>query len=155
MVISAFPACGKSFYFKNNGRSLDSDSSNFQWLQGEDGSRIRNPEFPNNYIKHIKENMNNNNIDFIFVSSHEEVREAMQKENIPYVLVYPNSDLLAEWIGRCYLRGSTIAFIERLRENWDSWVETCHKDEYADFKVELQSGQYLSEYLDFIKKGSS
>mgnify|MGYP000294488544 CR=1 FL=1 len=49
-IISAFPATGKSFYFKHTGLEvLDSDSSLFSWSEPE----VRNPEFPQNYINHI------------------------------------------------------------------------------------------------------
>lgn len=60
IVISAFPACGKSYKVKNyNGKPytmLDSDSSNFSWIKDELGNntKVRNPDFPSNYIQHIK-----------------------------------------------------------------------------------------------------
>jgi len=54
-IISAFPGTGKSFYHNTHkDTTLDSDSSNFSWLA--DDKTLRNPEFPYNYIKHIKEN---------------------------------------------------------------------------------------------------
>jgi hypothetical protein len=48
MVISAFPGCGKSHYFRNNSDKivLDSDSSTFD-----------KSDFPRNYIQHIKSNL--------------------------------------------------------------------------------------------------
>ena len=66
MVISAFPACGKSFYYSIFDDVLDSDSSLFSWIK-EDGEKIRNPEFPQNYFEHIKQNYHNKNLDYIFV----------------------------------------------------------------------------------------
>ena len=61
-VISAFPGCGKSWCFNNlqdKYKMLDSDSSNFSWAYGEEGQKLgRNPDFPQNYISHIKENLN-------------------------------------------------------------------------------------------------
>ena len=83
-IISAFPACGKTYaYEKLNKKGytiLDSDSSQFSWCYEYDPNsdkieKHRNPEFPNNYIKHIKENIGK--VDYIFVSSHKEVRDAM------------------------------------------------------------------------------
>ena len=55
-VISGFPGIGKSYLF-NNGKNIliiDSDSSNFSWLE----PGVRNPEFPHNYMKHIKIRLN-------------------------------------------------------------------------------------------------
>ena len=80
MVIAAFPGTGKSFCTKNEGEKfegiLDSDSSNYSWIKDSNGQNTteRNPDFPNNYITHIKENIGK--VDIIFVSSHKEVREA-------------------------------------------------------------------------------
>jgi len=54
-IISAFPGTGKSYYHnKHKETTLDSDSSNFS-LVVENGEKKRNPDFPENYIKHIKE----------------------------------------------------------------------------------------------------
>ena len=154
MVISAFPACGKSYFYSMFDDVLDSDSSLFSWIK-EDGEKIRNPEFPQNYFEHIKQNYHNKNLDYIFVSSHKEIRDLMKENNIPYVLVYPSKKLKAEWIGRCYLRGSSPEFIENLCKNWDKWVEECMYDNGAVFKIELKSGEYLSNYLTkgLIKRG--
>jgi spore cortex formation protein SpoVR/YcgB (stage V sporulation) len=48
LVISAFPGCGKSHFFRNNKDKevLDSDSSKFD-----------KAHFPKNYIEHIKSNL--------------------------------------------------------------------------------------------------
>lgn len=62
-IISGFPGIGKSYFFRNqeyNNRTvLDSDSSEFSWVKDENGNNTkeRNPDFPSNYIDHIKENM--------------------------------------------------------------------------------------------------
>ena len=54
IIVSAFPCCGKTYYFENKKDLvvLDSDSSNFSWIKDENGNNTkeRNPEFPNNYI---------------------------------------------------------------------------------------------------------
>ena len=66
IIISAFPACGKTYFFQNHSEeTIDSDSSLFNWIIGEDGLKTRNPNFPNNYIQHIKEQLGK--YKFIFV----------------------------------------------------------------------------------------
>ena len=70
VVVSAFPCCGKTYAFENYQNKysmLDSDSSKFSWTyeaeKDENGNilrgikRVRNPNFPKNYIEHIKENI--------------------------------------------------------------------------------------------------
>lgn len=150
MVISAFPAMGKSHAYKilKNIRGmnvLDSDSSQFSWIYDVESlaTKERNPDFPNNYIQHIKENMNT--AECIFVSSHENVRQAMKEAGIPYILVYPKKDMLPEIVGRCVLRGSDDNFIKTLIENWDNWIESCENDTGATKKMILDHNEYLHD----------
>ena len=132
---------------------LDSDSSKFSWLYVHDKvvsdkiERYRNPEFPNNYINHIKENMNDAH--YLFVSSHENVRRAMKEAGIPYVLVYPKRDMLAEIVGRCYLRGNNEKFIKTLIDNWNNWLYSCENDTGAKDKIIIGNNQYLLDVIEF------
>ena len=67
-IIAAFPGTGKSYYHKENPETtLDSDSSRFSWVKDSEGNNTkeRNPDFPENYISHIKENIGK--YEFIFV----------------------------------------------------------------------------------------
>lgn len=113
-IISVFHACGKTYAFKKLNEKgykiLDSDSSQFSWcydynpVNSDKIEKYRNPEFPKNYIQHIKENIGK--VDYIFVSSHKEVRGALIENGIYFTLVYPGRKMKAEWVGRCFLRGS-------------------------------------------------
>jgi len=83
--------------------------------------KYRNPNFPKNYIDHIKNNIGN--VDFIFVSSHKKVRYALEDSGIDYIMAYPDKDKMkAEWVGRCYMRGSGNAFCDMLIKNWTEWI---------------------------------
>lgn len=120
-IISAFPATGKSFYHqKHKETTLDSDSSNFSWTINEDGNRVRNPEFPKNYVNHIKDNIGK--YEFIFVSTHKEVREALLDECIFFYLVYPDIARKEEFIERFRKRGNDEAFVEYVSNNWNKWI---------------------------------
>ena len=125
IVLSVFPATGKTYAVEHgvgNYRIIDSDSSKFSWVERVDVNgntiKVRNPDFPDNYVDHIRENLKRNDLDFIFVSSHTEVRAAMDTAGIPYQIVYPQVDCLAEWIGRMYLRGNDDKFIRFIVANW-------------------------------------
>src|SRR5574343_786468 len=86
LIVSAFPGTGKSHLFNNTKLNiLDSDSSKFD-----------KSKFPENYIKHIKENIEK--VDVILVYSHKEVRNALVKNNIKFLLVYPNKSLKSEYV---------------------------------------------------------
>lgn len=89
--------------------------------------KVRNPEFPDNYIQHIKENIGK--VDYIFVSSHKEVRDALIKNNLYFTLVYPGRKMKAEWVGRCFLRGSDEKFCRTIADNWDKWIDEMEATE--------------------------
>jgi hypothetical protein len=120
-IISAFPGVGKTtFHKKNKETTLDSDSSKFSWIINENNEKIRNPNFPNNYINHIKENIGK--YEFIFVSSHKEVRDLLLDNCIFFYLVYPNSRRKEEFIERYRNRGNDENFINTVNNKWDEWM---------------------------------
>ena len=157
IVIAAFPGTGKSYCTKNEADKfngvLDSDSSNYSWIKDSEGNNTteRNPEFPNNYIKHIKDNIGK--VEVIFVSSHKEVREALEREGIEYVLIYPNAFQKDEYIKRYKNRGNSEKFVRLLDANWDEWIHECRSEEFP-IKIELPyfSLKYLNkEVIELIK----
>lgn len=161
-IYSVFPACGKTWLYKHqedyNLKILDSDSSEFNWLYvsvDEKGNRIRgvrriqNPEFPVNYIKHIKENIDK--YDCIFVSSHASVREALDKEEIDFTIVYPSQSCKAEWIGRCFIRdknGESGCGANAMYDNWEQWIAECFETGISHNEIVLQPREYLSDYFE-------
>lgn len=144
-VISGFPAVGKSYLYNNNNglKVLDSDSIKFSW----ESEGVRHPEFPNNYIRHIKRNLGV--VDVIFVSSHKVVREALQSNGIDYTIVYPNISLKGEYISRYINRGNDDSFIEFLNDNWEEFIADIENERFP-VKVELQQGQYMKDVLEHI-----
>ncbi len=149
-IISAFPACGKSWLFDNQValslKVADSDSSKFSWVETESG-KVRNPDFPRNYIEHIKGLIGE--VDYILVSSHDEVKLALEEEDLPYILVMPQENLKTEWIGRCWLRGSPEGFLKMLDKNWDDWnnPQKLAFDWNCSGIAYLGSGEYLVDKL--------
>ena len=122
-IIAGFPGVGKSYY--NNLHkltSLDSDSSSFSWIE-EEGIKKRNPDFPQNYINHIKENIGR--YEFIFVSTHAEVRNALRDNCLFFYLLYPERSAKAKFLQRYIDRGSPMAFLELLDNNWNKWIDEC------------------------------
>ena len=90
IVICGYPGIGKSWLYRNSELNvLDSDSSKFSWIY-KDGEKTteRNPHFIDDYIGHIKANLID--ADIICVSTHLEVRQALEKEHINFVTVYPD-----------------------------------------------------------------
>lgn len=156
-IVSAFPACGKSYFHNSNLKddftTLDSDSSLFSWILDDQGNstEVRNPEFPANYIQHIRDHLGK--VDFIFVSSHDEVKQALEDAMLPYVLVMPSPKLKAEWIGRCWLRGSPEGFLKLIDTQWDTWtnIDNLRMNWNPVAGVTLTSGEYLSDKIWFLE----
>lgn len=149
-IISAFPACGKTYVYENfkDKIILDSDSSKFSWII-IDGEKVRNPEFPQNYINHIRKNIGK--ADYILVSTHENVRQTLEEAGIDFYLVYPEKYLKEEWIGRCFLRGSDENFCQLIADNWDIWINQLYDDsKHTDLR--LKSGQHLSNVIYFLEE---
>lgn len=133
-IICAFPGVGKTHFHKENSETcLDSDSSTFSWIEG---TTERNPDFPRNYIHHIKENIGK--YDFILVSSHKEVRKELAKNNLFYYLIYPDSyfeyGMKHEFMGRYKRRHSPLGFIKLLGEQFDNWSQDCDQEDYPGCK---------------------
>ena len=151
-IYSVFPACGKTWLYEHQEnfdlKILDSDSSKFNWIY-VNGVRERNPAFPDNYIKHIKENIGN--ADVIFISSHASVRKALEDEGIDFTIVYPKSRCKAEWIGRCFIRemnAESGCSAELMYKNWDKWHMDCFSAGIDHEEIVLSSNEYLSKYFD-------
>ena len=161
-IYSVFPACGKTYLYEHQEdydlKILDSDSSQFSWVLtniDENGDvfrgfrRVRNPDFPANYIKHIKENMGK--YDYIFVSSHASVREALDREGIDFTIVYPEHSCKAEWVGRCFIRdkrGESGCGADVMYDNFDNWIMECFETGINHKEIVLSPTTYLSEYFE-------
>ncbi len=119
LIISGFPGIGKTYFKENSYKKnvSDSDSSKFSWI--EEG--VRHPDFPQNYIDHIKENIGKT--DIILVSSHKIVRDALRDNEILFTLVYPKRELKQEYLERFKSRGNNESFVKMLDENWDKFID--------------------------------
>lgn len=107
--------------------------------------KVRNPEFPNNYIKHIKDNLGK--ADIILVSSHLSVRQAMQDAGIKFVTVYPSRECMHEWIGRMVSREDPKSFIDFQMRNWDLFHSTIFDEPYGEDIIWLRHNQYLFDVI--------
>lgn len=145
-IISAFPGCGKTYFYNIQQvfdlKILDSDSSEFSWVKDKNGNNTkeRNPNFPSNYMKHIKDNLGK--VDIIFISSHDVVRNALKELNIVYYLVYPKKEIKEEWIKRFEKRGDNENFIRFIYNNWDKFIDEIINEDFP-IKIELESNQHL------------
>lgn len=129
-IVSAFPGTGKSYFYahaKNAGllrhtgfnmplKVADSDSS--LWPRDS-----RKAPWPSAYIESVKALTVAN--DLVFVSTHKEVRQGLVDAGLPFLLVYPERDLKAEYMYRYRERGSSKAFIDLMDAKWDEFLADC------------------------------
>jgi len=142
ILVSAFPGTGKSYYCSNG------DWSQYvpeMWCTDSDSSKFEKSNFPENYICHIKEQINKGYAR-IMISSHKEVRDALVIHNLPFVLVYPSKELKNEYIERYKQRGSNELFIELISSNWDTWIDEL-KTQKGCYHIQLMSGQFISNVI--------
>ena len=143
-VWSVFPLCGKTYCTNKVGiDAVDSDSSQFSWVE-KDGKKVRNPDFPRNYIEHIKDTINKH--EYVFVSSHQEVRDALEKAGIPFTLVYPHRRCLSKWIERYTKRDFNGFPLQVLVNNWEKWHDELDAQN-CDRRIILNDNDYLSDVL--------
>lgn len=142
IVIAGFPGVGKTVLTRKGDLVVfDSDSSQFSWIKkGE-----RDPDFPNNYMRHIKENMGK--ADYILISSHDVVRKALEENDVEYTLVYPAIGLKEEYLQRYKDRGNDDKFIAFIDSKWDEFIEDIEKEEFPKL-IKLEGHQYLSDVLE-------
>ena len=155
LVVSAFPACGKTVAYnkyKDSKTILDSDSSEFSWIKDEFGNNTkeRNLDFPNNYIQHIKDNLGKT--DIIFVSSHLNVRQSMKDNDINYITIYPSKECRLEWVGRMYLRGNDAKFISFINDNWDNFMFDIKNEPHGTQLWFLEHNKCIEDCLESILK---
>ena len=165
LIVSAFPACGKTYLYRNQKdllfgpkgvkvcySFLDSDSSRFKKYDG----------WEKDYVDYIENHIGS--VDFIFISQHDEVLRELKYRRIPFVTVAPCNTSCAndkerqlikqQWFGRFVLRDNSHiydlhAWLKDLSENYDNWTseEQLTKYDPVSFFV-LHADQYLSDIIE-------
>ena len=151
-IISAFPGSGKSYYHNQHKETtLDSDSSNFSWVKDKNGNNTteRNTDFPENYIEHIKKNIGK--YEFIFVSSHKVVRDALKYNCLFFYLLYPPLYDKDKYIQRYKDRGSPDGFIKLLDSKFEEWIHECSDEIFGCESIEMFLGTFEDELKDIIE----
>lgn len=152
-VIAGFPGVGKSYITRQNPVDCsDSDSSLFHWLDGSSIGQpdIPHPDWPNNYIQHIKQQLRRR--EFVFVSTHTEVLDALRRNDISYYLLMPRVDRRDEFIERYRQRGSSREFIERLSANWNSFLDSCRLAATRHMQQKLTLGVGVDVTMELLRE---
>lgn len=121
----------------------DSDSSDFSWMINEKGERVRNPEFPQNYVKHLKEA--EKKYRFVLASTHKDVLKLLKNTpNTVIGLVHPAYNLKEEWLRRYDAREHNGFPKELLEKNWDNWFKDMQNVSVAS-RIALTADMHLMD----------
>lgn len=163
MVICGFPGIGKTFTVQNwiysNIKIYDSDSSNFSWIDKNDHSKGRNPDFPANYIEYIKSIDNENSV--VLTSSHKEVRDALKAAGIGYYVVYPNLESFGKDFYLDRIRGrengiNSDSFVSLIAENCEDWIRDIEETTNKENIIAMNKNVKLEEViLNIVQEGKN
>ena len=145
-VVSAFPGTGKSYFASSTGQKakvIDLDSGDYTLGYTEDG-KVRNHDFPKNYLAAIKKHIGKT--DILFVGCQPEVIAALRDAAITFTLIYPRRRLMNEYLGRFQRRHNQQSFIDLLSKNWDIFLDYLERQKDCEHIV-LDAEQYISDVL--------
>lgn len=146
IVLCGFPGIGKSYVKsmedQESMRVCDLDYSEYR----KGSSWEHEGQWPENYITAICDRMAH--FDVVLVSSHYVVREALMRNGVEYVLVYPDMSCKAEYLDRYRNCGLSERFLWMAR-HWDADVRSCERQD-CQASLVLPPGQYLSDVMWLI-----
>lgn len=109
-----------------------------------------NPNFITDYVEHILSNIGK--ADVIFVSTHEDVIDALYYNGIPFIILFPYAndnkklqEIKYEYLRRYKIRGSDNNFINLIDKNFEIWVETLKikSDDLGIFNLFLSKEDHI------------
>ena len=83
---------------------------------------------------------------FVFVSSHQEVRDALQQAGMKFTVVYPDKSSKRVFLERYANRGSSSTFIQLMADNFDTWVDKLDNASRTG-EVEYVKADYLLDVM--------
>ncbi|MBP3635228.1 MAG: hypothetical protein J6J17_02050 [Bacilli bacterium] len=115
------------------------ENINFEALKATN-NRIKNKDFPDNWLMKLKELMNTGNI--ILVPADLEIRNILVKSKIDFIFIIPDLNSEKILIERYKKRGNNKKFIERAINQLQKW----HKEiPYFEYKTIILSKTFILE----------
>ena len=150
IIIFAMYCCGKTYLYKNNKKYTFYDIDEII-----DPRPDIAPDDYRHYCKlYLYKNIIKENLykyDFILVPGFTDIMKELDKENIEYVVVYPERSIESynEWRDRNYNR-KTVWLWKWVKSDFFNITKLLKSSDRAIKKYELKPNQYLSDIIDDI-----
>lgn len=163
-VIVCGPAIGKTYLAKHDKRFIDLDEMKADYKYGiKDATReekeygklnrgkIINNDSTEYAIKILEREIKNNNI-VLISSGNKHLLKYIVDNDIKYCLVYAKRELLDEYKERMIKRNNNEKFINKMTEKelWEKDYLENKEDKRPKYKIELESGKYLSDVKELF-----
>ena len=102
------------------------------------------------YVETIKEKLENDEHEFVLVSTHKHLIESLINECIYPVIVVPNVCLLYGYVYRIHMRGDTRVFMDTIISDWYKFHYDIRTFNNKLKIYELGSNEYLKDVIDLI-----
>lgn len=83
--------------------------------------------------------------EILVIPTDRNIMSRLERDSIPYTVVYPNRSLKEEYYTRYLARGNTESFLEVFIDGWDMWMDSVRNNNGSH--IELQSGEFLSDVI--------
>lgn len=156
-VISAFAGLGKTTIGNKYNNICDLQSSlyryDYSYIEEKDyekmkynKSRIKNTNWPNNYLCAIKKAMKK--YDLVLVPSNLDVRELLYKNKIEFLFILPAYDYRETLLERYKNRGNTPVMINNVMNDFNSLSR--NQNDYNYPIIIINKDQYLEDLFKIL-----
>ena len=168
ILVLAYPGTGKTYIAENYSDVSDLEFQHYRYdygkysnlpleqLKGRTDIRKPRPEWPNNFFKFLEEELEKQQCVLVpFATSLLPILDYLANKNIRIIFAIPNKTCF-EYLENLYkLRGNSLEFIERRKNDFLKAHEIISSNKYE--KIYLNKGEYLLDGLNKIginfKKG--
>lgn len=84
------------------------------------------------------------------IPTEREILYRLEKDNIPFTVIYPDRSLKEEYRARYIARGNGASFLKVFVDGWDAWMYSVRLN--GGTHIELQSGEFLSDVIQLPKE---
>lgn len=160
LIISAFPACGKTYLFKEQDK-LEFNGIKYSFSDSDSSKFDKQENWEKAYIDSIQSKIGT--VDFILISQHDEVLQELNNRHIPFVIVAPSNEewlnkeemvlTKQQWFGRFVLRDNSHikdfnTWLNKLSTNYDNWTTYKSLTRFKPVSVfTLKQNEYLSNII--------